>query len=75
VSEPANNVVEIRPGDRLDKKGFARRLACSVSYVEKRMQEGMPCEKLGTRIKFEPLESEEWLRDHGFMMKRKGEAA
>lgn len=68
-------VLELPPkAARLDKRGFADHLACSVSWIEKRMAEGMPCEEIAGRIKFEPQEAEEWLRANGYI-KRKGEAA
>lgn len=66
------NATTIR-GRRFDKPGFAEHLSMSVSWVEKRMQEGMPSEAISGRVRFEPAEAEEWLRRHGFIESKGGE--
>lgn len=67
------DVVELKSG-WLDKEGFADHLGMSVSWIEKRMQEGMPYAKIGSRTKFRAAEAEPWLEQHGWIQ-RKGEAA
>lgn len=73
MSNGVGNVVMLPKGRRLNKKHFALHLDMSVSWVEKRAQEGMPSEKISGRVRFEPVESEEWLRTHGFIKAKGGE--
>jgi hypothetical protein len=58
----------------LDKRAIAAYFDCSVSYIEKRMAEGMPHAQLGVRVKFKPDECESWLEEQG-LLRRKSEAA
>lgn len=45
----------------LDKRGIARELSCSVRYIERRMEEGMPHAHIAGRAKFRIEEVEAWL--------------
>lgn len=55
-----------------DKKQIAAYFAVSVSYIEKRMQEGMPYARLGNRVRFKPAECEAWLEEHGHLERKGG---
>jgi hypothetical protein len=70
---PDATVTELKSG-WLDKAGLAAYLGLSVSWVEKRMQEGMPYAKIGSRTKFRATEAEPWLERNGWI-ERRGEAA
>jgi hypothetical protein len=65
-----SDVSTLDPLKRLDKAGFANLLDCSVSWIEKRMAEGMPHELVAGRVKFVPHRSESWLVEHGFIEQR-----
>lgn len=69
----SRGVTELKSG-WLDKRGIATHLGLSVSWIEKRMQEGMPYAKIGARTKFRVAEVEPWLEQNGWL-RRKGEAA
>lgn len=58
----------------LDKKGIAQHLACSVRWIERRMEAGMPHAHIAGRAKFRASEVEEWL-DRRNEIDRRGEAA
>lgn len=58
----------------LDKKGLAHEFSCSVRWIERRMEEGMPHYEIAGRTKFRFDECKEWLDDHGYI-KRLGAAA
>jgi hypothetical protein len=57
----------------LDKRGLAAHLACSVRWIERRMEQGMPHAHIAGRAKFRASEVEAWLERHG-EIERKGEA-
>ncbi len=57
-----------------DKEGLAKHFACSVSWVEKRTQEGMPCARIAGRLKFKLTEVEPWLEDHDYIERKGGGA-
>ena len=59
----------------LDKKALAQRWACSVSWIEKRQQEGMPHARFGRAVRFNPPECERWLEEAGWLQRIGGEAA
>lgn len=58
----------------LDKRHLASHLDCSVSWVEKRMAEGMPHSVIAGRCKFRASQVEPWLERKGYIEQR-GEAA
>lgn len=58
----------------LDKRGIAEHLACSVRWIERRMEEGMPHTHIAGRAKFRASEVEAWLEQRG-LIERRGEAA
>ena len=61
-------------GGYLDKEGIAAEFECSIRWIERRMEEGMPHRHIAGRAKFRVWEVEPWLDAHGFI-ERKGEAA
>jgi hypothetical protein len=46
----------------LSKREIATHLRFSVRWVELRVNEGMPCERWGGRLRFRASEVEAWLR-------------
>lgn len=58
----------------MDKRAMAAHLGCSVSWVEKRMAEGLPHTLIAGRCKFRASKVEPWLERHGYLQDR-GEAA
>lgn len=56
-----------------DKRGLAAHLSCSVRWIERRMEEGMPHTHIAGRAKFRISEVEPWLWEHGHI-ERRGEA-
>lgn len=48
-----------------DKRGIAAHFACSVRWIERRMEEGMPHRHITGRAKFRVSEAEPWLEAHG----------
>jgi hypothetical protein len=58
----------------LDKKGIAGHFQCSIRWIERRMEEGMPHTHIAGRAKFRVSEVEPWLEAHGHIEHR-GEAA
>lgn len=69
---PERNVIGLEPW--LDKRGIAAHLGCSVSWVEKRMAEGMPHSLIAGRCKYRASQVEPWLEQHGYIEQR-GELA
>lgn len=69
---PLTGVTYVEPW--LDKRGLANHLACSVRWVERRMEDGMPHTHIAGRAKFHVTEIEPWLEVHGHI-ERRGEAA
>lgn len=57
----------------LDKPGLAEHLSCSVRWIERRMEDGMPHTHIAGRAKFKVSEVEPWLESHGHI-ERLGEA-
>lgn len=55
------------------KKEIAVHLGCSVSWVEKRMAQGMPYAVIAGRVKVRASEVEAWLDERGHI-DRKGAA-
>lgn len=49
----------------LSKRDLARTLGFSARWVERRVAEGMPCERFGARLRFQRGPCEAWLRDQG----------
>lgn len=58
----------------LDKRKLAEHLACSVRWIERRMEDGMPHHHLAGRVKFRVSEVEPWLERNGHIA-HYGEAA
>lgn len=54
----------------LDKRALAAHLGCSVSFVEKRMADGMPHAVIAGRCKFRASQIEPWLEQHGHLQQR-----
>lgn len=50
-----------------DKKALAAYFGLSISFVEKRMAEGLPHAVIGRRTKFRVEEVEPWLEQHGWI--------
>jgi excisionase family DNA binding protein len=46
----------------LSKQEMAEHLGFSTRWVELRIQEGMPCERFGARLRLQRAPVEEWLR-------------
>lgn len=46
----------------LSKQEVAEHLGFSIRWVELRVQEGMPCERFGARLRFQRTPVEAWLR-------------
>ncbi len=67
-----NDVVQLE--EYLDKKGIAAHFKCSVRWIERRMEEGLPHTHIAGRAKFRVSEVEPWLEVHGHI-ERRGEAA
>jgi hypothetical protein len=65
-------VAELEPW--LDKKGLAAHLACSVRWIERRMEDGMPHRHIAGRAKFRASEVEAWLERNG-LIETRGEVA
>lgn len=62
-------------GDRwLDKTGISEHYSCSIRWIERRMEEGLPHAHIAGRAKFRVSEVEPWLQEHGHIQVR-GEAA
>jgi hypothetical protein len=55
----------LRPGVEpwLSKKQLAGHLGYSTRWVELRVNEGMPCERWGGRLRFHVSEVEPWLKE------------
>jgi hypothetical protein len=70
----SGTVTELKSG-WLDKREFAGYLSMSVSWIEKRMHEGMPHAEFGNRIRFKVAEAEPWLEEHGHLTRKGGMAA
>lgn len=51
-----------------DKTMIADHFVSSVSWIEKRMAEGMPHAVIAGRPKFKPAECEPWLEEHGYLV-------
>jgi hypothetical protein len=58
----------------LDKAGISEHFTCSIRWIERRMEEGMPHTHIAGRAKFRVSEVEPWLEAHGHI-ERRGEAA
>lgn len=56
-------VTAIEP--RVSVPEFAKLLDMSPRWVEARITEGMPSERIGRRRKIKPLEAEAWLEAEG----------
>lgn len=56
----------------LDKKGLARELGCSVSFIEKRTREGLPSRLFAGRRQYRLRAAEQWLRDNGHLVENPG---
>lgn len=56
----------------LDKKGLARELGVSVSFVEKRMRDGLPSRMMGNKRQFRLRAAEAFLRENGFLIEEEG---
>lgn len=54
----------------VDKRGIAEHYACSVRWIERRMEEGMPHFHIAGRAKFRVDETEPWLADRGYIERR-----
>lgn len=67
------SVAQLEPW--LDKRGLAAHLACSIRWIERRMEEGMPHAHIAGRAKFRASEIESWLDHHGYVDRRGGETA
>jgi excisionase family DNA binding protein len=46
----------------LTKQELATHLGFSLRWVELRVREGMPCERFGSRLRFQRTEVEQWLK-------------
>lgn len=46
----------------LTKQELARHLGFSLRWVELRVREGMPCERFGSRLRFQRTDVEKWLK-------------
>lgn len=53
-----------------DKRGIAEHFACSVRWIERRMEEGMPHRHIAGRAKFRASECEAWLEENGHIERR-----
>lgn len=53
-----------------DKRDIARHLACSVRWIERRMEDGLPHRHIAGRAKFRVSEVEPWLEAHGHIEQR-----
>lgn len=51
----------------LDKKGVAEFFGCGTSWIEERLQEGMPSALIAGRRKFRVSEVEPWLERAGYI--------
>ncbi len=58
----------------LDKRGLAEHLACSVRWIERRMEQGLPHTHIAGRAKFRASEVEAWLERQG-LIERRGHVA
>lgn len=47
----------------LTKQELARYLGFSLRWVELRVRDGMPCERFGSRLRFQRTEVEQWLKE------------
>lgn len=66
------SVTELHPA-YYDKKGIAHEFACSVRWIERRMEEGMPHFHIAGRAKFRFDDCHAWLAANGHIEAR-GEA-
>ena len=48
-----------------DKRAVAAHFACSVRWIERRMEDGLPHRHIAGRAKFRVSEVELWLEAHG----------
>jgi hypothetical protein len=62
VCEPDPPAVGVVDEPWLSKQEVAQHLGFSVRWVELRVQEGMPCERFGARLRFQRTPVEAWLR-------------
>jgi hypothetical protein len=67
----ASEVVELERW--LDKAGIAGHFSCSIRWIERRMEQGLPHTHIAGRAKFRVSEVEPWLAEHGHI-ERRGEA-
>jgi hypothetical protein len=63
------NVIKFKSG-WLDKASIADYFGLSISFIEKRMAEGLPHAVIGRRTKFRVQEVEPWLEEHGYLTRR-----
>ncbi len=68
----ASEVAELPPW--LGKTKIAEHFDCSIRWIERRMEEGLPHTHIAGRAKFRVSEVEPWLEAHGHI-ERRGEAA
>lgn len=66
------DIVHLEPW--VDKREMAHLLDCSVSWLEKRMAEGMPHAIIAGRVKFKLSQVEPWLARQG-LWEQRGEVA
>lgn len=64
-------LTQVQVGERLlDKRGLKEHFACSVRWIERRMEEGMPHLHMAGRAKFRLSEVVPWLYEHGHVDER-----
>jgi hypothetical protein len=62
---------EVSPNERwLGKKRIAEHFDCSVRWIERRMEEGLPHAHIAGRAKFQVTVVAAWLDEHGFIERR-----
>lgn len=70
--EPVGSVHYLYGDPWLDKKGLAKELGCSVSFIEKRTREGLPSRLFAGRRQYRLRSAESWLREHGHLVEDAG---
>lgn len=62
-------ITQLKPA-YFDKRGIAEQFSCSVRWIERRMEEGMPHFHIAGRAKFRFEECHAWLDEHGHIKRR-----
>jgi hypothetical protein len=57
----------------IDKRGLAEHLSCSVRSIQTALAEGLPHAVIFGRVKFQVPTVEQWLEEHGHLVRHNGD--